>query len=185
MLTLTQGRPDVLTGRSPREQRCYDFLDGLGVAYARADHAPAATMEVCAEIDRALGAMICKNLFLCNRQQTDFYLLLIPGDKIFKTKDLSRQLGVARLSFGSAEKMAALLDVHPGSVSVLALMNDPACRVRLLIDAEVPKAAYFGCHPCENTSSLRIAMGDLLGAVLPALGHAPTYVELPRYDENA
>lgn len=184
MMELVNGRPGTAleAARSRRETRCYDFLDGLGIEYSRVDHAPAVSMEVCNGIDRVLQAMICKNLFLCNRQQTDFYLLMIPGDKVFKTKDLSRQLGVARLSFGSPEHMAQLLDVHPGSVSVLALMNDPAGRVRLLIDREVPTLPYFGCHPCENTSSLRLRTADLLQRILPALGHAPTYVELPRYE---
>lgn len=182
-MELVNGRPGPAAeaARTPREVRCYDFLDALGVCYGRVDHHPAESMEVCGEIDQVLNAMICKNLFLCNRQQTQFYLLMIPGDKTFKTKDLSHQLGVARLSFGSAEKMAELLDVHPGSVSVLALMNDPEGRVRLLIDREVPSRDFFGCHPCQNTSSLRIKTDDLLQKILPALGHAPTYVELPRY----
>lgn len=178
---LTQGRPGDVTGRAARELRCYDFLDALGVAYDRVDHAPAMTMEICADIDRVLDAMICKNLFLCNRQQTDFYLLMLPADKVFKTKDLSHQLGVARLSFGSAEKMEELLDVHPGSVSVLALLHDTAHRVRLVIDREVPGLPYFGCHPCENTSSLRLKTDDLMNKILPALGHEPTFVELSRY----
>ena len=149
-MVLVNGRPSpaACEQRAAREVRCYDFLDRLGVDYQRVDHDPAETMAVCEEIDRVLDAMICKNLFLCNRQQTDFYLLMIPGNKVFKTKDLSHQLGVARLSFGSAEKMGELLDVHPGSVSVLALMNDPENRVRLLMDEQVRSRAYFGCHPC-------------------------------------
>lgn len=181
-MELVKGRPADCTGRSAREVRCYDFLDELGVEYHRVDHDPAATMEVCAEIDRVLDAMICKNLFLCNRQQTDFYLLMIPGDKTFKTKDISHQLGTARLSFGSAEKMDELLDVHPGSVSVLALLNDPAGRVRLVMDEEVRGRVFFGCHPCENTSSLRIRTDDLMQKILPALHHTPTFVSLPRYE---
>lgn len=183
-MELVNGRPGPASeaARSAREVRCYDFLDALGVPYGRVDHHPAESMEVCNGIDRVLNAMICKNLFLCNRQQTQFYLLMIPGDKTFKTKDLSHQLGTARLSFGSAEKMAELLDVHPGSVSVLALMNDPAGRVRLVIDREVPSRSHFGCHPCENTSSLRIKTDDFVQKILPALHHEPVYVDLPRYE---
>ena len=179
-MVLVNGRPSpaACEQRAAREVRCYDFLDRLGVDYQRVDHDPAETMAVCEEIDRVLDAMICKNLFLCNRQQTDFYLLMIPGNKVFKTKDLSHQLGVARLSFGSAEKMGELLDVHPGSVSVLALMNDPENRVRLLIDEDVRRRDFFGCHPCENTSRLRLKMSDLTGIILPALHHEPTYVTL-------
>lgn len=183
MMQLTKGRPADAVARAPREQRCYDFLDALGVAYERVDHAPADTMELCAAIDEVLQAMICKNLFLCNRQQTQFYLLLIPEDKTFKTKDISHQLNVARLSFGSAEKMGELLDVHPGSVSILALMNDTGNRVQLLIDREVTGRAFFGCHPCENTSSLRIKTDDLTQKIIPALHHTPIFVELPRYDD--
>ena len=179
-MVLVNGRPSpaACEQRAAREVRCYDFLDRLGVDYQRVDHDLAETMAVCEEIDRVLDAMICKNLFLCNRQQTDFYLLMIPGNKVFKTKDLSHQLGVARLSFGSAEKMGELLDVHPGSVSVLALMNDPENRVRLLMDEQVRSRAYFGCHPCENTSSLRLRMSGLVEVILPALHHTPTYVTL-------
>lgn len=179
-MLLVSGRPDAqaCAGRTQREIRCYDFLDALGVAYQRVDHPAAADMAVCGEIDRVLDAMICKNLFLCNRQQTDFYLLMIPGGKVFRTRELSRQLGIARLSFGSAERMEELLDVHPGSVSVLALMNDPDNRVRLLMDEEVKGRDFFGCHPCENTSSLRLAMPDLLDRILPALHHEPTMVRL-------
>lgn len=183
MMQLTKGRPADATARAPREQRCYDFLDALGIAYERVDHAPADTMELCAAIDEVLQAMICKNLFLCNRQQTQFYLLLIPEDKTFKTKDISHQLNVARLSFGSAEKMGELLDVHPGSVSILALMNDTDNRVQLLIDREVTGRAFFGCHPCENTSSLRLQTDDLTQKIIPALHHTPIFVELPRYDD--
>ena len=162
----------------PQEAAAFDLLEELGMDYDRVSSEPADTMEKCAAVSEVLGVPICKNLFLCNRQQTDFYLLMIPGNKVFKTKDLSHQLGVARLSFGSAEKMGELLDVHPGSVSVLALMNDPENRVRLLMDEQVRSRAYFGCHPCENTSSLRLRMSDLVDVILPALHHTPTYVTL-------
>ena len=162
----------------PQEEAAFALLEKLGMDYDRVSSDPADTMEKCAAVSEVLGVPICKNLFLCNRQQTDFYLLMIPGNKVFKTKDLSHQLGVARLSFGSAEKMGELLDVHPGSVSVLALMNDPENRVRLLMDEQVRSRAYFGCHPCENTSSLRLRMSDLVDVILPALHHTPTYVTL-------
>jgi Ala-tRNA(Pro) deacylase len=135
-------------------------------------------MEICEEIDRVLGATICKNLFLCNRQQTDFYLLMMPGDKPFKTKDLSAQIGSSRLSFATAEFMEQFLDITPGSVSVMGLMNDKDKRVRLLIDADVLKEEYVGCHPCINTSSLRLRTEDLREKIIPALAHEPTVVTL-------
>ena len=136
------------------------------------------TMEICEEIDRALGATICKNLFLCNRQQTDFYLLMMPGDKPFKTKDLSSQIGSSRLSFGTPDYMEQLVDITPGSLSILGLMNDKEGRVRLLIDKDVLSGEYIGCHPCINTSSLRIKTSDMVDKLIPALRHAPTLVEL-------
>ena len=136
------------------------------------------TMEACAEIDKILDATVCKNLFLCNRQKTDFYLLMMPGDKPFKTKDLSAQIGSSRLSFASAEDMERYLDITPGSVSVMGLMNDKAHAVRLLIDADLLREERLGCHPCVNTASLNIAMQDILQKFLPATGHTYTAVTL-------
>ena len=177
-MELQNGRPADGAGRLEKEIRCYDLLDSLGVAYQRIDHEPAMTMEICARIDETLQATICKNLLLCNRQCTSFYLLMIPGDKVFKTKDLSAQIGSSRLSFASAEHMLELLDITPGSVSVLGLMNDPENRVQLLIDEDVEKGEYFGCHPCINTSSLRLKTADLFEKVLPAMHHKPITVTL-------
>jgi len=173
-----------MTGRSDREVRSYRLLDELGVAFDRTDHPerPATSMEVCAEVDAILGIHICKNLFLCNRQQTQFYLLIMPGDKPFKTKELSGQMGVSRLSFASEEHMVELLDVHPGSVSVLGLMNDTDHRVQLVIDEDVLQEELFGCHPCENTSSIRFATRDLTEKILPALGVSPILVHLKGTD---
>ncbi len=178
-LKLEQGRPADMTGRLPKEIRVYDLLDSLGVSYIRVDHEAAMTIEACKDIDAALGTEICKNLFLSNRQQTEFYLLLIPGKKPLQTKYLSRQLGTARLSFAKGDFMERFLDITPGSASVLGLMNDQGNRVQLLIDEEVAKEAYLGCHPCINTSSLKISMADMLEKVIPAMGHAPRYVTLP------
>ena len=177
-MELQKGRPADTAGRLEKEIRSYDLLDSLGIEYDRIDHEPAMTMEVCEEIDRALGATICKNLFLCNRQQTDFYLLMMPGDKPFKTKDLSAQIGSSRLSFGTPEYMEQLVDITPGSLSILGLMNDKEGRVRLLIDKDVLSGEYIGCHPCINTSSLRIKTADIVEKLIPALRHAPTLVEL-------
>ena len=177
-LVLQKGRPADTTGRLDKEIRTYDLLDRLGVEYERVDHAPAMTMEVCQEIDQTLHAVICKNLFLCNRQETTFYLLMIPGDKKFKTKDLSAQIGSARLSFAKPEYMEKFLDITPGSVSVLGLMNDKEHQVKLLIDEEVLNSEYFGCHPCINTSSLRMRTADLIEKVLPAMEHDFVKVKL-------
>ena len=180
-MQLYQGRPADMTGRQDKEKRVYELLDRLGIAYERVDHEAAETMEACEEIDHALGdnTTICKNLFLCNRQETDFYLLLMPGDKPFKTKDLSAQIHSARLSFAKPEYMEKYLDITPGSVSVLGLMNDSEKKVQLLIDEDVMKEPYFGCHPCINTSSLKFTTEDLMQKIIPALEHEPVTVTLP------
>lgn len=177
-MQLENGRPQSAENRLEKEIKAYDFLDALEVEYQRIDHEAAMTMEACEEIDKALGAMICKNLLLCNRQETEFYLLLMPGDKPFKTKFLSAQIGSARLSFAKAEYMEQFLDITPGSLSVLGLRNDQDMRVRLLIDEDVLKEEYFGCHPCINTSSLRFRTEDFKNKILPALGHEPQIVQL-------
>lgn len=173
-----QGRPADCTGRLEKEIRVYDFLDSLGVSYQRVDHEAAMTMEACTAIDAALGTAMCKNLLLCNRQCTAFYLLMLPGEKQFKTTQLSHQIGSSRLSFAGAEPMREYLDITPGSLSVLGLMNDTGNHVQLLIDTDVLKGEYIGCHPCINTSSLRLKTADLLDRILPAMGHAPRLVTL-------
>lgn len=170
------GRPESTDGRLDKEIRCYDLLDSLGIEYLRADHTAAETMEACAEIDGALGCEMCKNLFLSNRQKTEFYLLLVKGEKPFKTRDVSHELGVARLSFADGEDMEKYLDITPGSVSVLGLMNDKDVRVRLLVDKDLLKDEYIGCHPCINTSSLKIKTADIFGKFLPSTGHGYTEV---------
>lgn len=177
-LELQKGRPADTTGRLDKEIRTYDLLDRLGVEYDRVDHDPAMTMEDCKEVDEILEAMVCKNLFLCNRQETAFYLLMIPDTKVFHTKDLSAQIGSARLSFAKPEYMEKFLDITPGSVSVLGLMNDTEHQVKLLIDEEVLDSEYFGCHPCINTSSLRMRTADLIEKVLPAMEHDFVKVKL-------
>ena len=177
-MTLHHGRPENTAGRLEKEIRVYDLLDSLGIGYDRIDHPPAMTMEVCAQLDQALGAPICKNLLLCNRQCTDFYLLLLPGGKVFKTKDLSKQIGSSRLSFAAGEYMEQLLDISPGSLSVMGLMNDRQHRVRLLLDEEVLQEPFLGCHPCINTSTVRLKTSDLLEILLPHLGYEPTVVRL-------
>lgn len=173
-----KGRPENVTDRLAKEIRVYDLLDGLGVEYERIDHPAAMTMEACEEIDRILEATICKNLLLCNRQQTDFYLLMMSGGKKFVTRELSAQLGTARLSFAAPEFMEAFLDITPGSLSVMGLMNDCDMRVQLLIDADVLDGEWIGCHPCINTSSLRLKTSDLVEKIIPAMGHPPRMVHL-------
>ena len=177
-MILHDGRPESNEGRLPREVRTYDYLDKLGIGYKRTDHEPANTMEACNEIDAILGVIICKNLFLCNRQKTNFYLLMMPGDKKFKTKELSAQINSARLSFAEPEDMLRYLDIEPGAVSIMGLMNDTDHAVQLLIDEDVLKDEELGCHPCVCTSSLRMKTKDVIGKFLPATGHTYKTVHL-------
>ena len=177
-MELYKGRPQNEEGRLQREIRTYDFLDKLGIEYMRTDHEPANTMEACNEIDAVLGVLICKNLFLCNRQKTKFYLLMMPGDKKFKTKELSSQINSARLSFAESEDMLKYLDIEPGAVSVMGLMNDKDHTVKLLIDEDVLKDEYIGCHPCVNTASLKMRTDDVIKKFLPAVEHEYLTVHL-------
>lgn len=185
-LHLENGRPADCSGRLEKEIRTYDLLDQLGIAYERIDHEAAETMEACLEIDKVLApAVICKNLFLCNSQKTKFYLLMIREDKKFLTKEISHQINSARLSFASAEFMEEFLDITPGSVSVMGLMNDKENRVQLLVDKDVIAAEYVGCHPCINTSSMRLKTADVFGKFLDAVHHDYIEVTLSNGNEEA
>ncbi len=169
--------PDC-TGRPDKERRVYELLEKLRIPFEGVDHEAAFTIEACRGIEDELGIMPCKNLFLCNRQKTAFYLLLMPGDKKFLTKDLSHQLGISRLSFAGPEYMEQYLDITPGSVSVMGLMNDNEHKVNLVIDGDILRSEYIGCHPCINTASLKIRTQDILEKFLPSTGHTWTAVEL-------
>lgn len=177
-MKLVTGRPESCEGRLEKEIRVYDLLDSLGIFYQRIDHEATMTMEACAAVDKVLDATICKNLLLCNRQKTAFYLLMLPGAKVFKTSELSKKIGSSRLSFADGAFMEEFLDITPGSLSVMGLMNDKENRVQLLIDEDVLQGEFIGCHPCINTSSLRFRTEDLLQKIIPAMGHEPIFVTL-------
>lgn len=172
------GRPTYNEEISEAEKETYDFLDRHDIAYETLCHEAAFTMEECAEVEKVLGAPICKNLFLCNRQQTQFYLLMLPGEKVFKTKFLSAELGCARLSFAGEELMTELLHIHPGAVSPMGLIHDKQAKVLLVVDEELLTSEYFGCHPCVNTASLKLSLKDLLDKVVPASGHEYRVIHL-------
>lgn len=178
-MELVEGRPR--DKRIDKEERVYDLLDQLDIEYQRIDHEEANTMEVCLEIEKNLKSTICKNLFLVNSNKSQYYLLMLKGNKKFKTKVISKQINSSRLSFGSNEKMLEYLDITPGSVSFLGLMNDYDFKVQLLMDKDLLQDEYLGCHPCINTSSLRIKMKDVFEKIIPALHHEPIFVEV--YDE--
>ena len=177
MYTIHEGAP--ADPRPENEAAVYAFLSRLSIPFTRIDHEPVRTMEDCEAIDRALGGEICKNLVLCNQQKTTFYLLMIHETKAFRTKDVSKQLGVSRLSFASPEHMQALLHLSPGAASPMGLLFPSARDVRLVIDRDVVQSEYLGCHPCVNTASIRMPMADFLNVYLPAVHHAPTFVTIP------
>ena len=172
-MELFNGRPSDLSDRSEKEIRVYDLLDSLNIEYFRLDHAPAfgSEEELCKEIEESLGARICKNLFLANRQRTKFYMLMIPEHKVFRSSDISKQAGSSRLHFAESEYMEELIGCSSGSASVMGLMNDTNHRVQLLVDDDVINSEYVGCHPCINTSSLRIKSEDVFGKFVKATGH--------------
>lgn len=175
--TVFQGRP-MDGGRSAKEERVYELLEKLELPFERMDHEPLYTIEACEAVDKAFGTKMCKNLFLCNSQKTKFYLLLMPGEKRFDTKTFCRQIGSPRLSFADAEFMEKYLDITPGSVSVMGLMNDTEGKVALMIDEAVLSQEYIGCHPCVNTSSLKMKTKDVLEKFLPFVRHEYTAVNL-------
>ena len=174
--TVYTGRPS--DQRIPQEEAIYDKLEELSIPFTRVDHDHADTMEDCLRIESVLGGKICKNLFLCNRQQTEFYLLMMPGDKPFKTKYLSAQLGCARLSFADAGHMAEYLRTTPGSVSALELLFDTGGHVQLVIARDLMEDAFISGHPGISTSTLRLKREDLLRYVA-STGHEPVYIDLP------
>ncbi|MCD7743775.1 MAG: prolyl-tRNA synthetase associated domain-containing protein [Lachnospiraceae bacterium] len=177
-MEIYHGRPEDVSGRQEREIAVYDLLDELQIPYERADHEAAMTIDDCKGVDELFQIEICKNLFLCNRQKTAFYLLLMPGKKKFVTKELSHQIESPRLSFADESYMVEFLNIHPGAVSIMGLMNDKENRVQLLIDRDVTKPAYFGCHPCVNTSSLKLRTSDVLEKFLPGVHHSYRIVDL-------
>ena len=177
MLELCHGAP--AEKRAENEQAVYDFLDKCAIPFSRVDHPPVHTMEDCLAADAILNVEMCKNLFLCNSQKTSFYLLLLPGNKPFKTKVFSKIMGVSRLSFAPADKMEEYLHISPGAVSPMGLVFESAREVTLVMDEDVKKMKLLGCHPCVNTSSIAFTMADFLEKFLPAAGHEITFVDLP------
>lgn len=173
-MLLSKGRPSNETGRPEKEIKVYDILDSLGIEYYRIDHEPAAygmDVEFFRELEESLGAKLCNNLFLANRQRTDFHMLLIPAEKRFQSGDISKQAGCSRLHFAEPEYMEEMIGCTSGSASIMGLMNDTEHRVQLLVDEDILKEEYFGCHPCINTSSLRIRTEDIFDKFLKATGH--------------
>ncbi|HAQ39447.1 MAG TPA: prolyl-tRNA synthetase associated domain-containing protein [Clostridiales bacterium] len=174
--TTFNSKPD--NERLKKEIETYEVLEKLNIAFMGVDHEEAATIEDLHEVESALDVKICKNLFLCNSQKTKFYLLIMPGDKKFLTKNLSKQINSSRLSFADGSFMEELLNITPGSLSILGLIFDKEHKVNLVIDKEVTEEEYFGCHPCINTSTLKVKTADIMNKFLTYTGHEPAMVQL-------
>ena len=177
-MTIETERPADCSGRLEKECAVYDLLEQLNIPFTRADHPAAFTMEECEAVSQALHTPICKNLFLCNRQKTAFYLLLLPASKPFRTKEITAQLGCARLSFAGEEQLASLLHLTPGSATIFGLQYDTENRVQLVVDRDLLNEAFFGCHPCINTSTIRLKTSDVFDRLTHALHHDYTLVTL-------
>lgn len=177
-MNIYTGKPEDIADREPKEAAVYQLLEQLSIPYERVDHEALYTIDACHEVDQVLEIQICKNLFLCNAQKTKFYLLMMPGEKKFKTREVSSQIPSARLSFADETYMEQYLNITPGSVSIMGLMNDKENRVQLLIDKEVLEEEYLGCHPCVNTSSLKLKTSDVIEKFLPAVHHTYQVIEL-------
>ena len=139
--------------RMPLERKFYDTLEKLKIPYEQVDNDPASSMEECAEVDKAIGTEIRKNVFLCNQKKTTFFLLVMPADKAFDTSSFSKKLGVSHMSFAPPEKMLEHLGTTPGSASVAGLLTDEDDYVQVIIDKEVAEAEWFGCNPGINGDS--------------------------------
>lgn len=176
--TIYTNRPENCSNRLKKEIRCYDLLESLNISFSGLDHNPTDTIEACEKVEKILGIKICKNLFLCNQQKTKFYLLMMIGSKKFVTKNISKQIGSSRLSFAGPEFMEKYLDITPGSVSVLGLMNDKEHAVTLIVDRDILKNEFTGVHPCINTSSLKLKTSDIFDVILPKLGYEPIFVDI-------
>lgn len=175
---LYDGRP-VGEACVDMETKAYDFLDRLEIRYKTLKHPAAFTIDECKKIRDEIHAPVFKNLFLTNRQQTKFYLLVMLGEKPFKTKYLSAQIGSARLSFADEAHMQRFLGVTPGSVTPIGIMNDFGKDITVLLDEDLRRHDDFACHPCINTASVVLSLHDLTDRILPATGHTFTWVTLP------
>lgn len=158
-----------------------DFLDGLNIQYDILEHPAAMDEESVKYLDENLiSDTPCKNLFLVNRAGTEFYLLMMPRAKDFRTKYIKEQLGISHLSFAKEEQMVEILDVHPGSVSVMCLLNESAKSVHFILDEDVCKADTVRFHVGDNTCSARVRTADFLNTIAPALCREIISIDIPR-----
>lgn len=167
----------------PTDERCaletkvYETLSKLSIPFELVDNDSVESMEECIEISEKLGAEIRKTIFLCNRKKTSFYMVILPANKSFNTKEHCKKMDVSRLSFASGDLMMQHLDVAPGTATIMSLINDPDEKVELFIDKEIANSEFFACNPGANTTHLKIKTKDLLNKLLPKIDHPATIIE--------
>ena len=160
------------------EQAVYDALKNMGIAYDVVQHAPASSMEECAWVMEPLNATCVKNIFLCPRNQSRFYLLITRPEAKLKTSDISKQAGASRLAFAPEEKLWHYLREKPGAISPMGLIFDEGREVTVLVDEALRKAPRVAFHPCVNTASLALSSDDFFDVYLKTLGYEPIYVTI-------
>ena len=164
--------------RSELQKTVYETLERLHIPFFRVDTDDAITMDDCVTIAERLQTPVVKTLFLCNRQQTAFYLFVTTADKPFTTKFFSRAMGISRVSFASPEHLEAMLGVRVGAASVLSLLHDPDHRVQLAFDRQALQAEWYGCTDTTTTGYMKLPTYDVLHTFLPYTGHVPTILDL-------
>ena len=172
---------DILTAppatfSSPLQRKVYETFSALGIKYGRVDTDPGLTMEDCRHIDAKIGVRIVKTIFLCNRQQTEFYLYVTTDDKPFVTREFCGSLGIPRVSFASAEKLWELTGVRVGATTILSAILPQAAGVHLVMDRSVAEGEWFACTDGTATCFVKIRTKDLLERYLPASGHDLTWI---------
>ena len=149
----------------------YQTLARLSIPFERVDTQEAVTMEDCVQIDAALGMKMVKTLFLCNRQQTDYYLFITCGDKPFRSKAFSAALGIARVSFAPAEKMESMLGVKIGAATIFSALLDKAGKLTIAVDKDVAAEQWYGCSDGTTTGYMKISTDLILHKFLPFAKH--------------
>lgn len=162
--------------KTPLQKRIYETLIRLDIHFRRIDTDPGITMEDCRHIDKALDAKTVKTLFLCNRQQTLFYIYVTRADKPFVTKDFGRALDIPRVSFASAEKLMEIAGTEPGAATALCACLDSAREIAFVFDGDVLSNEYYCCTDGTATCFVKFRTADLLEKFFPACGHDPLIV---------
>lgn len=164
--------------RGALETKVYQELERLNISYERVDNDTVETMEECVEISEKLGAEIRKTIVCCNRQKTEFFLVVLPASKRFDSKLFAAMMRTARVSFASAEDMESLIGLTPGEASVMGILNDPEAKIKVVVDKAVADAEWFACNPGANTTHIRFKTKQLLDTFLPAENHKAEIIML-------